>query len=1677
MAIEIYLPCVLFKIRIRPGDAGLPTDLEQAVLYFILSREPAGGAHVVDIEQFTGLGPAILMDLLIDFLNRRWIQLQPDGRLFVFEGVKGILRNPQELSRLGSTEHGITYVLAYDLVTGCFGTLLRRDLISAVAGEGVLPRTRSDTGDGYQSLGYPKDLEGFRKEADWEPAIIRALKHAGNKNRNEYLPSLLEGKDSVEIEAPMRPLTFSDDLYFYRASYNITKLRNGDDLAVEFAEDSRNATIRRFGRAVASSLKDISIEAKENGDASFLSRLNRAAQGVSFEARPAQTPMRQLTEMLQDKVRQDFDEVRELWDIVQEEILDLCSNRLDLDISRALTSQISGAALSTIASAARKRLLINSPRVSDSSDGLQTVPQCLLETTSRTLAVRSRDPSSSGFSVLAVTLDSEYLHARRGLDRIRTRLGSNHLVVGPATIRHLSTPFVLQDATGFALLANSPFDKEPLTGIALRVPEATQPLESRTITAFIQQLPETVQSRLIDGHHRDNSKSRNAAVPRDVQASLDELSQRFSEAAPSQTEEMIEQLAWLETWAEKFSDSFEVLVGADIATTALNLIRTTRPDERLGIAVAGHADCSNVAMIPDLLVKRLYIQEKDPPNATARTFVGLPRSSGVPSDPVELARARIGENFRNLEPRCRLFDSAGKWPISFVVGGGAMVLALDNILGSIPINRRPNKGLQVGVLLRGYQACQIGLDGTGHGFPGIAEFLDPIGEMSILPRPVATAELNDLIRRWQSESWEDDGNCGGTLARVLLDPALDLAQDGQLSDWRAAVAALHDAQDRSDQTIRRRVAYSIGKAAAFLGLAGMPGFEGAPLALVETWLAERRLLPAALLVQALPQDAHPLKPAYVAKLVLALARKVPVALSQHELSAVADADQLGKTLIVLLLLDGLGGSLPTMVRYSAYGQANDTLANLMHALGHYAEVNPSAVADLGHLRAGQGDGRFDDIRARIISLTQSERERRGIGIHKLIEYTHHAMYQEDGAFLAELDNLLRLNWEALGEKQRRIALESLLSGKLGDLRIDLMAAASATATSINVERLIDSYFDRKNTEMQARYREVPLNIGLAGRHLFTTLERVMKLVVGELVPILITHRNEADKELTVAVQQFLDKPPSRLGDGLGWVSDALLLRLNDVSATEFLRESAWNLPLARSMQPDSVDWNKLAASILSREFVADNLSDVIGWFLPRKGVSHDDDDHQRLIDLYDLIEDPAISEFDRRNAIGLSEARLRESLDLKSSGISQMATVLQRMSRDDGAFASSASQFEQLAAAAKDALARHDLATTVLQMADMFPLHTAARTEFEKQVAEYGEQAKQQFADDVIKSQIDLLLDRAKGYARAEGFERAFNLYLEIPAIIARYQQDGECIRSIRIGDNPSIVRDFAAGRGDWASQSQPNARDLLTLVIVSQGPQSAALNAADRSASDIAEAVMLFFFGAVDSAALLPIPRMERRVWKIRLSGADVAVFVLSSHLHDIEIWLPTSEEAEIEARTELAKAKSDVREGTLLLARFLSDDIRGGLVLTRRDLARAGLMDMETRRLFLVAALSGRRGLRKVLLNDWWSTQKNADQGKALSLILGIAGFKSHVASADDPVQQLPLEHLAPFLARLAHAFALGTTESSGYLSVIPEAQVIAICRNLERFAPLDKTSVVGVQIPESCLIELVASLFRGS
>ena len=99
---------------------------------------------------------------------------------------------------------------------------------------------------------------------------------------------------------------------------------------------------------------------------------------------------------------------------------------------------------------------------------------------------------------------------------------------------------------------------------------------------------------------------------------------------------------------------------------------------------------------------------------------------------------------------------------------------------------------------------------------------------------------------------------------------------------------------------------------------------------------------------------------------------------------------------------------------------------------------------------------------------------------------------------------------------------------------------------------------------------------------------------------------------------------------------------------------------------------------------------------------------------------------------------------------------------------------------------------------------------------------------------------------------------------------------------------------------------------------------------------------------------------------------------------------------------------------------------------------MDVGNRRLFLVAALSGRRGLRKALLNGWWSTQKDADRATALSLILGITGVRFQAPAADDPFQQLLREDLVPFLTGLSHAFALGTVESIGYWSA-------ELCMNL--------------------------------
>lgn len=1664
MASELLLPCTRFAVRLRPGRVGVPTPLEQAVLYFILSLEPSA-TRLYEICEFTGLGRALVMDMLVDFVNRRWITLQGDGELKVTEKARGSLEtaasdnsDPQDM---GSTEAaGLRLVMCYDLLGGLVGLLDRRQLRKNASGENVLPRTRSGTGDGYSDKGYPKKLDEFETDPNLHEKIHRALQ--SNAWSRAEASKLDMQNVHVIPEAIARPYNFAQDLFHYPAAYEISKTRRddegGDMLRLTYAGGASSFDQRRFARGNAAEVAKIVEESKGQTTTNFHGFVFRRASGKRTEKTTFLSPMQQLRETLAGGFDLgDSETAKDLWNDVREDLLDRYSNRLNMDRSDIVAADEMHNTLCRVVHEADRGVWISSPQVSLENPAFGAEGESLLEV----IAGKTKDAE---FEALITTLDVDFDGKAR--DRIETRLGPQRHEKWRADVRHLRSPVVLNNKGVLVFLDDSPLGDRPQQGIVATFAGGESANRgATTVREMAGFMPKDIADRLVpvlDWTPAAESGEAWQNIP-EILTQVDNLLVDTGQLKDEKHRDLIVKfLNWLEKWSEHHSNAIDILVGDDVQAAAWQLIRGTPSHQPLSIGLAERQDASEARHLPELVRNRLSLQSLSEERG-ARTVIGLPEDAESDRD-YRIVLGEVQTAFGDSPETTQMVRSNADSHMGFVAAPGGMVICNSSLLQLLPLKQRRNKGLAIGLFLHGRGAMRLGFDFAELHYPGLTEAL----EMSFLPQdlsppPVAPSLFKTLIGECEREDWSRDGNRGADSAKRFTEVHSGLPGWPFVNNLVALVNALNQAAEEADTSQRgilQRLSF------AFLKNAARDGLSGARSRLAALWLENRRLLPASVMADELHDD-HWLSTPLVRKLAICLARRTPPHLTEDDLDALANPSQVVQVLAALLMIEmSAGGLAPQLIFLDARSGNVGALENFVASLARFRQIEPTTALDFGHIVGGQDNAkRFEEIRSRLKELTLRERERTTVKMASSVAYLHNEIHglpnnqqnvpdPPQNTFMSILDDILRRSWDTKSKNKSISNLQALMSGEIGDLGFDLLKPVKLGEITLDAKKISDQYWTKKHKEMQQRTGAVAINVRLGGRFTQSALRTIMKLVVEELAPAVRPAMSKEQQELENAVRSFAEVESNAIPAEMEWLFEVLKERLSNTRASESLWEPSWAFPTISDSSFDTPKWQELQEQILDREFAHDaGIGDVTAWYLQQIRLPEDASDTDFSGPIYELRQilesfAPDMGEENHEEAVKAFErsaTRLTDGARKRAKGYLAFLNSSQASSRS---LQKLCGEIEQSARDIDEAIQIEDLDALTLSLEELLERAASALKEFNSCKSEFKSAWESKQTDEAVREQgLKVLAEPTRRGSVGN-----------LPSLLDGYQRHRPNVRSAMLRFDARFARDYMV-RNPAFEPVQAEGGPLLRLVRQIRERLADMETRVAWTGDQVASAACGFFLGCEPLEALATA-RLDDDIWSISLADGELAPLLRGNDSGEVHLKLPLTLPAERYLR---GTANFAFDKGTtIILAPFLADGIPGRRVLRANELALAATMERNDRSLYLWSQLNRQ--------SDEWPDEilQTENIERTVAHLLRLVR-SDPVEAASGPF--VAIGELPQVLARLCLAFLWGSFDDNNQgQRMLTEPQVFRIC---EALTQLDDDSIESLKAGD--FLPLLAKLKR--
>lgn len=1236
MSVEIYLPCVPFQVVMRPQDPGLPTDLEMAALFFLWHHEP-GGIPAEELIEFLGIGTSVTEDLLIRFLNRGWISIDlrpPPPRLRITEAAQNALDRPSEAKgrSISSTEEGRSFTLCFDLIGGEFAAIPPGQLVRAMEDRTAVPRGLDERAP------YGQRMNGFVSSGDESDLALRQARLAralmqDNRARDYLRQAAHRATPHLQIMEPGRPPTL-DDVRFYRCDFDVFAVRQAhaeEDVPADTAPlmlrcvGARARQALPLGQFNAEAVYQLAVDAavrETSQDRRLLKCLQGNAARSATSRRPPGNPLDRLREMTRDGLdRGRHNDMLDLVDSVRDWVEALSSGRLDLSSCGLLEDRSTIDTILATAEGAHDYVIVSAPRLRSNSSALTDATGGALSRLARAnLEDRLLVQAVHGTTTSGITISDE-----SAVKALLTGLNPRVDVRSPQEA-HLKTPLVLADGQSLILLASSLFDEHVSRGLQLRIVGASGRGQLERIA---DRLPPRLRDKIAASGRRHAPES--AELPAEVVATLRDLRDTVADdlghrdITPERRQEaqadVERQLHFLSDWIETRSETVEALIGTETHDRFWRLMEHAPAHRTLVVGIAGTADRRALVDLEEDIGSRLSRQDADPEISGASTVLVLPAIK----DFDEPAR-RFERLFRSAPERaCVLrqsYDKERHPRVSFAMTPNNVLLAHDGLLSYLTSAGRATKGTYVGLALRGTHARAEAARFLAAEWPSAASYLmNSVVESAAwpVPRHVSRNRRDALLRQGRAAAWTNDGNRGATAAWL----AFAAGEFGSVG-WPAL---LDDAKAMSNGLPEeRRVGYALTKAAAIAEERGDVKPFGAREALARLALAENNLATLAYLADDLPAAWDLRKPLPQMLAVCLATRQAPPTVAATDYQMLTEPSETLMLLACLLMLDGLGGDLPSWLTETP---GEDALAGFTRQLAATVARSGERLRDLSHATntldseaaaLGAVWGRLRELASR-----ETERPLRPLGIDGPVGTLHIDVFRTEGAFLHDLFAVVLATTDDGPPDFRAAPLRDLLRGKTGDLGVDLLKAGQSDGVTLNPVKLADAYLDRKNDEMAARTGLDLVDFDRRMQFFRTTSRNVLKLLVTGLVPLVLGGASQAEQALTEAARRLLDTATDRWSDSAGgaeagaWLRERLRLRIQRIDANLDLARPPWALPaempvaLLRRERDHKTCLAALRDAFFRVEFPRQvSFSHVVRWFLEQDAMPQDGPEAQRV---------------------------------------------------------------------------------------------------------------------------------------------------------------------------------------------------------------------------------------------------------------------------------------------------------------------------------------------------------------------------------------------------------------------------------------------------------------------------------
>lgn len=1612
MSISVLMPCVQFWVVVYPSDPLVPTDLENASLFFIYHYDDRGGADIAELEHFLGMGAAVFEDMLIRMINRGWVVVDRDGepRLRLSVQAKAILDGPRMTrATMSSTEEGKRFKVCYDLLGGGFAVIPDAFLSKAAEDARSVPRGASFRDNPNTPYVATCPLDGFARMSGDRTYQNQMRKLRAQKIREalladryaaKYLRSNRGSADPyIHVVPPGRVLAVSD-VKFYRCRFDVRKGMstsgveanvNGsatyeDALPELECTEQRNRSVRKLGAANIEQILENAVFAHDHEeDPRFLKALLGAQSALIKKRKPAPDPIEALaSEAMNFGEDSDHEDIMELLAGVEDRIARLVASRLDLKASRPCSQDEVRQSIAELADGTHRSVVVSAPEIRIDSPEIAVEPESALSVFAR-METNTHRGTVHVHCVTGYTNRGAEFSDQAALMRISEKLGARQLAGVDRALHHVRSAFVLADRQRLLWLNTSLFGDRPLRGLDL-VLESSGPASSfgelrsllpdstplgEAVTEVGSPLPPTLGNSIQD--------IRRTASRFGIWSDLTD------QQKADLVEEFVMQLRAVSDWLADNLDTVDVVSASTIRDRSLRLLGPENDTVPIAIGIGGRMDAQlSLDMLEDISA-RLNRQFLAGQEQVSTTLV-LPAGEEFDRVAAQFTKFAGAESAQVRLVRLKATKGGGR-PTSFISTPKVTLMGPDGLAHYLPTAGRAVKGTNVALEFIGSGASELAQGFLRAEWPDVDKVFPAAGNdiRKAAQRwlPVSRIRLDDVQQQAAVDKWFDDGNLGATMAADWL----RREAEENAPNWAGSLALAEALQTDADRKYHL-CGHALLRALAGLEESGEIERVGALEEFARLADIRNDMLTAAIFADDLQDDSFYCQP-LVRKLSFHVSRGSDIVdLTDEELADLEEPSEVVQLLSCLMMMDGRAVGIAPWLLTLDPTKSRSRAAGFTLALAKFVNLEPGRHIDLGHVAKEQEPARLDIAVQKLRSL--EERVRLRISDHPAapVRALSRRLFNMKGSFCSDLFTFVVKDWDELAEEVRPQEIVDLVRVGATNLGVDLVEAVSVHGASVDAKTLAKKYFDAMNVKMQREEGLNAVNLAEGGRTELSTVQNIIDIVLSDVLPAALGQISPQERALGDEARRYLEGPQRTVAPAVMHLEDMLRERIRSASASQYYTAPKWLYPYLAGIR--TPDWDRDRALMLRAAFPPQTkLHQVIAWLTAKDRAAGSQDleaeslDDEWLILLHELLASIQADESpeDAEDPWQALRERLREIIENTTRRLA-FATDFVRLP----VVASSGETSELQAAirttsnALEDLIAHlneDNLVEAVLLAND---LRSGPRRLLNRAWESATDRATRALTSRQLHGEMVPQIESIMGrQANRHDVEVAETCIALAPLLLEpiRLSSDFEIASSAQLEVAPLDPGAKLASIAYRASVGQLDHNEIEAMP-----------------ASQVAQVVL----GAVsdlDDSTLQPIALKDGRRWRISCRHPSIAGFGLGLG-SEVEFLLPFDREEEIKLRQEFRAVRSmnDEHRGdtndtdldrpgrtgdrtNILLSLYSSEKLPGMLTLRGRWLLKFQGLSPQKRRVAILEDFARQRFSEPRSVAAWWSSKpRNQDQ-----------------------------------------------------------------------------------------------------